>query len=116
MLQSVDYEHYPLTQESSVTACLYIAISLALHVRVVVNHHESHGRADLLFDWQHTTMVIEFKYAHKRSETSELLQQAVEQVLDRNYGDTFAQQPHLWRLAMVFCAEAREITDVQVVM
>ncbi|MBU3844371.1 MAG: ATP-binding protein [Candidatus Anaerobiospirillum pullicola] len=115
VLQSVDYEHYPLTQESSVTACLYIAISLALHVRVTVNHHESHGRADLLFDWQHTTVVIEFKYAHKHSETSDLLKQAVEQILDRNYGDTFAQQPHLWRLAMVFCAESHEITDVQVV-
>ncbi len=115
VLHSVDYEHYPLTQESSVTACLYIAISLALLVRVVVNHHESQGRADMLFDWQHTTVVIEFKYAHKLSETSALLQQAVEQVKDRDYGDTIAQQPYLWRLAMVFCAESRKITNVQVV-
>ena len=115
VLQSVDYEHYPLTQESSVAACLYIAISLALFVRVVVNNHESQGRADLLFDWQNTTVVIELKYAHKLSETSGLLQQAVAQVLDRNYGDTLVQRPLLWRIAMVFCAEAREITDVQVV-
>ena len=53
--------------------------------------------------------------AHKLSETSALLQQAVEQVKDRNYGDTIAQQPYLWRLAMVFCAAERKITDVQVV-
>ena len=36
-------------------------------------------------------------------------------IKDRDYGDTIAQQPYLWRLAMVFCAESRKITDVQVV-
>lgn len=115
LLQGVDYEHYPLTQESGVTNTLYIGVSLALHIRVIVNHHEAKGRADLLFVWQQTTVVIEFKYAHKLTDCDNLLQQAVAQVLDRNYGDTFAQRQHLWRLAMVFCAESREISAVQTV-
>ena len=115
VLHSVDYEHYPLTQESAVTASLYLAISLALLVRVTVNKHESLGRPDVLFDWQDTTVVIELKYAQTRGTTQSLLRQAVKQIRDRKYGETFDRRPYLWRLAMVFCAEDREITKVQVV-
>ncbi len=115
LFHSIDYEHYPLTQESAVTSVLHIALALVLDVRVMVNLHESQGRADLVFDWDQTTVVFELKYADKLNQTSSLLKQAVAQIQSRNYGDTLFKRPILWRLAMVFCAESRKLTEVQAV-
>ncbi|MBU3845333.1 MAG: ATP-binding protein [Candidatus Anaerobiospirillum pullicola] len=115
LLHGADYDHYPLTQESAIAFGLKLGISLSLHVRVDLNKHEALGRPDVLFDWQDTTVVIELKYAQTKGDTQKLLQQAVQQILDKKYGETYDRRQILWRLAMVFCAEAREITDVQVV-
>ena len=115
LLLSADCMKYPLTQESAIVHSLNLGISLALHVRLVLNQPEALGRPDVLFDWQDTTVVIELKYAQTRGTTQKLLQQAAQQIVDNKYGETFARRPILWRLAMVFCAETREITDVQVV-
>lgn len=82
---------------------------------VVVNLHESQGRADLVFDWEQTTVVFELKYADKLNQTSSLLKQAVAQIQSRNYGDTLFKRQILWRLAMVFCAESRKLAEVQAV-
>ena len=75
LFHSIDYEHYPLTKESAVTSTLHIAIALVLDIRVMVNLHESQGRADLVFDWQNTTVVFELKYADTLSQTNSMLQQ-----------------------------------------
>ena len=113
LFHSIDYEHYPLTKESAVTSTLHIAIALVLDIRVMVNLHESQGRADLVFDWQNTTVVFELKYADTLNQTNSMLQQALTQIQTRNYGDTMFKRPKLWRVAMVFCAESRDLTAVQ---
>ena len=113
LFHSIDYEHYPLTKESAVTSTLHIAIALVLDIRVMVNLHESQGRADLVFDWQNTTVVFELKYADTLSQTNSMLQQALTQIQTRNYGDTMFKRPKLWRVAMVFCAESRDLAAVQ---
>ena len=115
LLHGADYDHYPLTQESAIAFGLKLGISLSLHVRVDLNKHEALGRPDVLFDWQDTTVVIELKYAQTKGDTQKLLQQAVQQIRNNKYGETYERRPILWRLAMVFCAESRKITDVQVV-
>ena len=113
LFHSIDYEHYPLTKESAVTSTLHIAIALVLDIRVMVNLHESQGRADLVFDWQNTTVVFELKYADTLNQTNSMLQQALTQIQTRNYGDTMFKRPKLWRVAMVFCAESRDLAAVQ---
>ena len=113
LFHSIDYEHYPLTKESAVTSTLHIAIALVLDIRVMVNLHESQDRADLVFDWQNTTVVFELKYADTLSQTNSMLQQALTQIQTRNYGDTMFKRPKLWRVAMVFCAESRDLAAVQ---
>ena len=115
LLHGADYDHYPLTQESAIAFGLKLGISLSLKVRVVLNLHESLGRPDVLFDWQDTTVVIELKYAHTQGKVKDLLKQAVKQIRNKKYGETYESRPILWRLAMVFCAESRKITAVQVV-
>ena len=115
LLHGADHDHFPLTQESAIAYSLKLGISLPLHVKVDLNKHESLGRPGVLFDWQDTTVVIELKYAQTRGTTTSLLKQAVKQIRDKKYGETFDRKPFLWRLAMVFCAEDREITKVQVV-
>ena len=113
LFHSIDYEHYPLTKESAVKSTLHIAIALVLDIRVMVNLHESQGRADLVFDWQNTTVVFELKYADTLNQTNSMLQQALTQIQTRNYGDTMFKRPKLWRVAMVFCAESRDLAAVQ---
>lgn len=58
-------------------------------------------------------VVFELKYADTLSQTNSLLQQALTQIQTRNYGDTMFKGPKLWRVAMVFCAESRDLAAVQ---
>ena len=115
-MRDSDGERYPLLQVSDVADFLHSCLSLALALPVSKgDEHKLWGRDELLFAYQDTTVLIAFVYAHKRSESSVLLPQAIKQIRAKKYGKTFKRRPFLWRLAMVFCAESREITDVQVV-
>ena len=115
-LRDSDSERYPLLQASDIADFLHSCLALTLDLPVSKgDEHKLWGRDELLFAYQDTTVLIAFVYAHKRSESSVLLPQAIKQIRAKKYGKTFKRRPFLWRLAMVFCAESREITDVQVV-
>ena len=88
---------------------------LALPVTDDDDEHELWGRDKLLLTYQGTTVLIAFAYAQERSESSALLPQAVKLAQDSLLFDAADQGALVWRLAMVFCAESREITDVQVI-
>ena len=118
-LRDSDGERYPLLQASDVADFLHSCLALVLALPVTDDddddEHELLGRDKLLFAYQDTTVLIAFAYAQERSESSALLSQAVKQIRAKKYGKIFKRRLGLWRLAMVFCAESREITDVQVV-
>lgn len=116
-LRDSDGERYPLLQASDVADFLHscLALVLALPVTDDDDEHELWGRDKLLLTYQGTTVLIAFAYAQERSESSALLPQAVKLAQDSLLFDAADQGALVWRLAMVFCAESREITDVQVI-
>lgn len=110
VLQSVDYEHLLITQESLVTAFVGFFI-LSCSFRVQVNEHQLSGRPDLCADsdFLKTSLIFEFKCVNTtaQSELDKVLQQAVEQLQSRHYGQTINHYPKMLRIAMVYSTNSR---------
>ena len=110
ILNAIDYEHYPLTQESAVTNSLFMFFSGYGLTHTNVNVHSSKGRADLIIDDEKRRIVCELKYAKDTDNAEKLLQEACEQIENREYGDTEPQPHKIIKIALVFSEKERKFT------
>ena len=110
ILNAVDYEHYPLTQESAVTNSLFMFFNGYGLTHTNVNVHSSKGRADLIIDDEKRRIVCELKYAKDTDNAEKLLQEACEQIENREYGDTEPQPHKIIKIALVFSEKERKFT------
>ena len=110
ILNAVDYEHYPLTQESAVTNSLFMFFNGYGLTHTNVNVHSSKGRADLIIDDEKRRIVCEFKYAKENDNAESLLKEACEQIAAREYGETEPKPQELLKLALVFSEKERKFT------
>lgn len=110
ILNAVDYEYYPLDQESAVTNSLFMFFCGYQETHASVNVHSSKGRADLIIDDDSRRIVCEIKFARENDNEEILLYKAYEQMKTREYGDTEPCPPIIIKLALVFNEKARKIT------
>ena len=106
VFNAIDFNRYPIVDEASCRAFLQVLlIGAAMMPRVET--HTAHGRSDLEVDAGQRHWVFEFKFAQSGQDVNGLLNEAVQQVKDRQYGEV----PHtkdLIRVALVFEKEKRQ--------
>lgn len=115
VFNAVNYGNYPIRDEA--LCCSHLQqLMMGEEMVPQVEVHTAHGRSDLEVEAGDRHWVFELKYAKESSQVEKLLEQAVEQIRNRRYGET----PHgkeLRRVALVFNAEDRRFTawqDVEV--
>ncbi len=105
-LNSVSYDNYPLTSESSVQNMIKIYL-LGARQNVLSEVHEAKGRADLIVELTDRRIIFEFKYAQNEIEAKTKLNEAIEQIKTRDYGNILPKKKELLRIAAVFNAEPK---------
>ena len=106
MVNTVTYDAYPLNSESSVQNYVK-AYLLGAKQNVFSEIHQAKGRADLVIETNKRRIVIEFKYAKDETEAKEKLNEAVEQIKTRDYGNIVPRNDELLRIAAVFNADPK---------
>ena len=116
MVNTVSYDAYPLNSESSVQNYVK-AYLLGAKQNVSSEVHQAKGRADLMIENNKRRIVIEVKYAKDETETRKKLNEAVEQIKTRDYGNIVPRKDELLRIAAVFNADpkVRAFTEFQLV-
>ena len=108
VFNAINYERYPIQNEAALQACLQLLfIGMKLSPRVEV--HSAHGRSDIELLAKDFYWVLELKFSRSGIDANALCLHAVEQILEKRYGETPHQKP-LVRLALVFDGISRQIT------
>ena len=106
IVNSVTYDNFPITSEALVQNLVQAYLRGAGYdVRAEV--HEAKGRADLIVELTDRRIVFEFKYAQNDTEAKARLNEAVEQVKSRDYGNILPKKNELLRIAAVFNADPK---------
>ena len=106
MVNTVTYDAYPLNSESSVQNYVK-AYLLGAKQNVFSEIHQAKGRADLVIETNKRRIVIEFKYAKDETEAKTKLNEAIEQIKTRDYGNIVPRKDELLRIAAVFNADPK---------
>ena len=106
MVNTVTYDAYPLNSESSVQNYVK-AYLLGAKQTVSSEVHQAKGRADLMIETNKRRIVFEFKYAQNETEAKIKLNEAVEQIKSRDYGNILPKKAELLRIAAVFNADPK---------
>ena len=106
MVNTVTYDTYPLNSESAVQNYVK-AYLLGAKQTVSSEIHQAKGRADLMIETNKRRIVFEFKYAQNETEAKIKLNEAVEQIKSRDYGNILPKKAELLRIAAVFNADPK---------
>ena len=114
VINSVSYDHFPVNSESAVQNYLYLFL-LGAGINCRTESSSSKGRADLIVETDDRRIVFEFKYAQNETEAKTKLNEAIEQIKTRDYGNIMPKKDELLRIAAVFNAEpkVRALTEYQ---
>ena len=104
--KDINYNNYPVTNEATVRAFVQVFLAGAgLKAKAEVGG--SHGRSDLEVTSGNRLWVFEFKVVEKDQNAEVKLQEAINQIVERDYGNPSEHQ-ELRRVAMVFSLEERK--------
>ena len=106
VLNTVSYDKYPVNSETIVQQLLYVYLK-GICNSVTVELHSSKGRADLIVETDDRRIVFEFKYAENETEAKTKLNEAIEQIKTRDYGNILPKKKELLRIAAVFNADSK---------
>ena len=106
VLNTVSYDNYPISSEAVVQQLLYMYLK-GICNSVTAEQHSSKGRADLVIESDNRRIVFEFKYAKNETEAKAKLNEAVEQIKTRDYGNILPKKAELLRIAAVFNADPK---------
>ena len=117
VINSVPYDHFPINSESVVQNYLHLFL-IGAGIESSTESHSSKGRADLIIETKNRRIVFELKYAQNDTEAKLKLNEAVEQIKSRDYGNTEPRKKELLRIAAVFNADpkVRAFTEYQEVV
>lgn len=106
IMHSVPYDNYPIVSEAAVqnSIRLYLA-GAGMEAKSEV--HEAKGRADLILETDNRRIVFELKFAQNDKEAKIKLNEAVEQIKSRDYGNIIPVKKELIRIAAVFNADPK---------
>ena len=105
LFKSVSYENYPIYNEASLRLPLQTFFT-AFADRVYVEQQNCLGRADLVVEIQNRRIVFELKYVTSEKDAQIKLQEAVNQIQERDYGNTYPNMD-LLRIALVFNGDSK---------
>ena len=116
VINSVSYDHFPISSESEVQNYLHLFL-IGAGIESSTESHSSKGRADLIIETKNRRIVFELKYAQNETDAKTKLIDAVEQIKSRDYGNTEPKKRELLRIAAVFNADpkVRAFTEYQIV-
>ena len=103
---SLDYQSYPAKDEYAVRGIVQIYITCT-GLNAKVENHNALGRSDLEVRAGSNYWVFEFKYCREEENSEQLLQEAVEQIQSRHYGEQVSTDK-LIRVALVFSEKERQ--------
>ena len=106
VINSVSYDHFPVNSESAVQNYLYLFL-LGAGIDSRTESNSSKGRADLVIETDTRRIVFEFKYAENETEAKTKLNEALEQIKTRDYGNILPKKNELLRIAAVFNADPK---------
>lgn len=111
LLEAINHMRHPI---SDATLCARFLQVLMMGAQAIpqVETHSDYDRGDLEVEARDRHWVFELKFAKETSQVKKLLAEAVEQIRDRQYGET----PHgkkLRRVALVYSAQDRRFTAWQ---
>ncbi len=101
LLNTISYEQYPITSESAFKMCLHVSF-IAGDQPVFVEQENSKGRADIILNYENRRIVLELKYVSNESEAQKKLDEAIQQIKDKDYGNVLPKKAELLRVALVF--------------
>ncbi|MBQ9273870.1 MAG: AAA family ATPase, partial [Succinivibrio sp.] len=108
VLCAVPYDHYPFKEEAMVRAYV-LAYLIGKKHDVRVERHNSKGRSDLMVLFKERCVVLELKFSKDGSDARTLLDDAIAQIKERDYGrEETLRGRRLVRIAAVFNAAADE--------
>ncbi len=113
-VNSISYDKYPITNESVLRGFLH-SFLIGAGLLITVESQNSKGRSDIQIDYDKRRIILELKYANHVREVQNKLDQAVNQIKNRDYGNTLPLKKELLRIALVFNAETREFSSYKVV-
>lgn len=102
VLNCITYDNYPVINESALVNYLNIYLT-AVGIPTTIENHTSKGRADLSLELKDKRIIFEFKYADNESDARTKLNEAIDQIKTRDYGNILPQK-ELIRIAAVFNA------------
>ena len=114
ILLAIDYERYPVKDEASVRSHLQMYLT-GSNIQVSVEKHNAKGRSDLEFKVKDRYWVIELKFAKEQDNPKKLLDEAVELLKSRQYGEQHENRLQHLRLALVFSQKDRQFIEYTVI-
>ena len=109
---SVDYKDYPVKNEATLRAYIQLYLKLG-GINPLVETHNAKGRSDLEFKVKDRYWVIELKFAKEQDSPQKLLNEAIEQLKSRQYGEQNETKLQHIRLALVFSAKDRQFVKFE---
>ncbi len=106
LFAAIDYQRYPVRDEASVKAFTQVYFAGA-GLGPKVEHHTAHGRSDLEVKANSRHWILEFKVSRGEDDPEQKLEEAVEQLKLKGYGDDPASEI-LFKVALVFLLEERK--------
>lgn len=105
LMNTISYEDYKKLTEKTIQGILQ-AFMIGADQPVLTEVQSAEGRADLVLEYEHRRIVIELKYAETEADCEKKLQEAIEQIKRRRYGDTLPAKSVL-KLALVFNGDSK---------
>ncbi len=109
---AIDYQRYPVKDEASVRSHLQMYLT-GSNIQVNVEKHNAKGHSDLEFKVKDRYWVIELKFAKEQDSPQKLLNEAVEQLKSRQYGEQNETKLQHIRLALVFSQKDRQFVKFE---
>ena len=106
IVNSVPYDHFSVTSESAVQN-IVLAYIRGAGFNVRAEELSAKGRADLIVETDDRRIVFEFKFAENETEVKTKLNEAIEQMKTRDYGNILPKKKELLRIAAVFNADPK---------
>ena len=111
VLATIPYDKYPVENESILRALIQMYLS-GLRCDVRAEQHNFKGRSDILINLDKRRIILELKYSNDGHDVNSLLEDAVNQIKDKEYGTEDLKNRELLQIAAVFDGtnEIRKIT------
>ena len=100
LMNSINYEEYQNATEKTIQGFIH-TFMIGADQNVITEHHSALGRSDIVIEYDNRRLVFELKYAKTSSDCENKLQEAINQIQNKKYGDVLPNK-ELLKIALVF--------------